>query len=503
MKSNLRRRTRQVALTVCALLMAVLTPLLSTSSAPVGFAGALDATLPVLPSSTQFDITGFLQSATLNCAAYPSLSGDPKRCGGTATINNHLIVIPAETIAILPASALTWAELFEQNPFGPPTQTGMALSDNPMTTYEFNVIGNRVFDANGVNGCTNTSDGFVAAKNACDRYIAGLVHISQQDLNGGAGYINYIDYTTGAFEVGGTLGVQHTGARVIINDPIEAGTDPNFPPTGRYTRGSTSPDGRFQVDPDNPTIASSTGYPMCIPRSDPHGNVDALCPESQRPVSNGSFNFDFVGQTPSAAGTNFTMIRMDNPANVDSAIAGGPNNCQLVVAGLAAGVSGCLDPRIQAPMEVGDYVTYAGSLENDGTDYISAHTVIDDVAIYTFQGTNPAYVTVEVSLVGTGGLTIFGAGEACLVASQLGNSPWTVFAEGVEEQTPLSIGAATIVPPTTTGTRSRSTPRARSSSSTSGTMRSCAPERIERPITCTSSCSAASTIISGVCRKPV
>jgi uncharacterized protein len=42
------------------------------------------------------------------------------------------------------------------------------------------------------------------------------------------------------------------------------------------------------------------------------------------------------------------------------------------------------------------------------------------------------------------GLTVFGAGEACLVASQLGNSPWTVFAEGVEEQTPLSIGAATI-----------------------------------------------------------
>ena len=43
------------------------------------------------------------------------------------------------------------------------------------------------------------------------------------------------------------------------------------------------------------------------------------------------------------------------------------------------------------------------------------------------------------------GLAIFGAGEACLVASQLGNSPWTVFAEGVEQQTPLSIGAATVV----------------------------------------------------------
>ena len=42
------------------------------------------------------------------------------------------------------------------------------------------------------------------------------------------------------------------------------------------------------------------------------------------------------------------------------------------------------------------------------------------------------------------GLVVFGAGEACLVASELGNSPWTVFAEGVSVQTPLSIGAATV-----------------------------------------------------------
>ena len=42
------------------------------------------------------------------------------------------------------------------------------------------------------------------------------------------------------------------------------------------------------------------------------------------------------------------------------------------------------------------------------------------------------------------GLAIFGAGEACLVASELGNSPWTVFAEGLEKQTPLSVGAATV-----------------------------------------------------------
>jgi len=42
------------------------------------------------------------------------------------------------------------------------------------------------------------------------------------------------------------------------------------------------------------------------------------------------------------------------------------------------------------------------------------------------------------------GLVVFGAGEACLVASALGNSPWSVFAQGIAHQTPLSIGEATV-----------------------------------------------------------
>lgn len=43
------------------------------------------------------------------------------------------------------------------------------------------------------------------------------------------------------------------------------------------------------------------------------------------------------------------------------------------------------------------------------------------------------------------GLWAFGIGEGLVTASELGNSPWTVFAEGVSKQTPLSIGAATVV----------------------------------------------------------
>jgi uncharacterized membrane protein YczE len=42
------------------------------------------------------------------------------------------------------------------------------------------------------------------------------------------------------------------------------------------------------------------------------------------------------------------------------------------------------------------------------------------------------------------GLWLFGTGEGLLVHSDLGNSPWTVLAEGVSVHSPLSIGAATI-----------------------------------------------------------
>jgi len=52
----------------------------------------------------------------------------------------------------------------------------------------------------------------------------------------------------------------------------------------------------------------------------------------------------------------------------------------------------------------------------------------------------PRPVTLVVLLFG---LWLFGTGEALLVASHLGNTPWTVLAQGVSRHTPLSIGSAT------------------------------------------------------------
>jgi uncharacterized membrane protein YczE len=43
------------------------------------------------------------------------------------------------------------------------------------------------------------------------------------------------------------------------------------------------------------------------------------------------------------------------------------------------------------------------------------------------------------------GLTIFGFGEALLIQSTLGNSPWAVLSQGLSKHTPLSLGWSTAV----------------------------------------------------------
>src|SRR3954451_25303133 len=73
-------------------------------------AGSASAQLPMNPS-TQFDYTGFIQDATLD----PSCRADA-HCGGTLTVNGHVVTIPKETVVELPANALTWQEIFAQAP---------------------------------------------------------------------------------------------------------------------------------------------------------------------------------------------------------------------------------------------------------------------------------------------------------------------------------------------------------------------------------------------------
>ena len=185
-------------------------------------------------------------------------------------------------------------------------------------------------------------------------YIAGLIFISQQSLNSSQGFIESLDYATGTMVVNGT--------RVQINDPI-----------GRFSIGQ-SPDVRFSIDEDNPTVRARTAFPMCIPRQDPAAGDDPLCPQKNRPRDSSgnaltTFTMDPRGAAPSPA----------SPLPTDS--------------------------TAFAPFEVGDFVTYAGTLM-DGPNgrFISAHTVIANVGIYTTPGDDPAYIAIDVVLQGAPGI---------------------------------------------------------------------------------------------------
>jgi hypothetical protein len=61
------------------------------------------------------------------------------------------------------------------------------------------------------------------------------------------------------------------------------------------------------------------------------------------------------------------------------------------------------DARQQAPFEVGDFITYSGTLFKDagGNTYISAHTIEANVGIYTQPGTQPSYLAIGEFGVGT------------------------------------------------------------------------------------------------------
>ena len=54
-------------------------------------------------------------------------------------------------------------------------------------------------------------------------------------------------------------------------------------------------------------------------------------------------------------------------------------------------------------------------------------------------------MTPKISVVLLIGLSLFGIGEALLIQSTIGNSPWSVFAQGLSLQTPLNIGQSTAI----------------------------------------------------------
>jgi len=352
------------------------------------------ATIPAIQTvPVGFEELGFIEYASVDalCAPAPGVTLDttagvsspaatptptpaaptPAACktaGGWIQINNDTIRVPQNVVVVLPNTYNTWEELFENNPTGNTSETGLALSDTTRLpgTYEAHVQGNIV------NG----------------QYIAGLIFISQQSANLGSGYIEAMNYADGSFII--------NGQRVQINDPAIQITDfnGNIWNKGRYSTGQ-SPDVRFTSDQGNTTVRAQTGYPMCIPRvapgtwtavaadgvtntgtPDPYlgGFDDPQCPEVNRPRDEtGAIRTIYTMNAPGDAPT------VDNPFPQD--------------------------PFTEVPFEVGDFVSLISTLELDdkGVPFMSATEVVANVGVFTFPNTDPAYVVIEVMLMGTGG----------------------------------------------------------------------------------------------------
>jgi hypothetical protein len=295
--------------------------------------------------TTSFSMLGYLQELKVDHPDQPLSSG-------SMVINGVRVILPANLLIKMPGQYLTVNDLFRgphpdlnlnipENP-----SSGLALNDKnkPAIPFEVQVIGNIV-------------DG---------KYIAGWVSISQQDLNIGAGYICDIDYSKGELLIGDKAGCGITeAARVRINDPA-----------GRYGKknsdkvGGAAFDERFSADPGNAPIVSQTGFPMCIPRVAPPEN-DELCPRHNRPLAPNSGRFT-CGKT-----------------NAD------PTALPHQVC----------DPKVPAPLQIGDYISFAGMLTEDSpgasTFFHAAHSIKSMTGIYTSPGSNPAYVNIEVAILGT------------------------------------------------------------------------------------------------------
>ena len=360
----------------------------------VGGGGAFDPAplLAPAPVPAQFDITGFIQEATLDSAGTICQASDPRLAGGTLTINDTVVVVPCNTVLQMPAATLAWQELFSLAPRdiglptgadGIPTQTGLALKDTvtmPLTTAYSN-------------GRLPSYEAHVQGNIVGGRYIAGLIFISQQNLNLGQGTITAIDYYNGELLIA-SAGPNPSSARVKINDPLgRFGLAHGAPGSGAALIEPTF-DQRFSVDAESPTIHAATGYPMCIPRSNPAvDGDDPLCPQANRPRSPdcASLPTPFPAFALPPAGQFCSSFVMPPPARASCAP--------------APGISCPPDATQQAPFAVGDFIDFQGTLKFDSKGpYISAHTIVDHVGIYTSPGTMPAYATIEMELQGTAAL---------------------------------------------------------------------------------------------------
>lgn len=324
-----------------------------------GIAFSADPPVP----TTSFGLIGYIQNFRL-CDATDKIGNQPSWCtnpgsprsGAIMKVNGIQVIIPNNSYIVMPGSYLKPKDIFDMKlPGTPAGQSGLALEDTPPPPFPYvaDLIGNIV-------------DGV---------YIAGLANIMQLPLQIGSGFIKSIS-ATGELLIGPDKDNPAISARVRLNDPdIGLMEDPpTVTGSGRYGKVQPNPvaDPRFKADQDNPTVHAATGYPMCVPTIPENPE----CPSENRPDDENRNRFT-IGATPALS---------DAPV-----------------------CDGC-DATKMVPLAVDDFVTYTGIMVKDPnpTDpanpiYISASSLEADVGIYTEKGKDPAYVFIEVTILGAGG----------------------------------------------------------------------------------------------------
>jgi hypothetical protein len=307
---------------------------------------AQSASAQVAPQPS-FSLLGYIQQLDVDDLSEPLSKGRVR-------VNGIDVTLPKNLLITMPGQYLTLNDLFRgkkpatpaSNPNDPPIlaaankPSGLALADAiPPDGKPPRVPFEIQLIGNIVNG----------------EYIAGLAKITQQDLNTGTGFVRAIDHAKGELLVGPPTGM--AAARVRLNDPL-----------GRFgktnaAKGAPLMDERFSLDPDNAAVVAMTGFPMCIPR-DAAGDAD--CPSTNRHPSERRFTCGPISVEPTA------------PA-----------------------LPGC-DAGKRAPLQLGDYVTYAGMLveESPNNFFIAAHALGANTGIYTSPGRDPSYVFIEETIVG-------------------------------------------------------------------------------------------------------
>ncbi|KAI1259277.1 hypothetical protein F5Y18DRAFT_433424 [Xylariaceae sp. FL1019] len=172
-------------------------------------------------------------------------SDDTYNTGGTISVGGFNITVPRNMLVQFPAAYVPFKDFVEDV--------------NSMIGYETSVVGNFI------NGEP------IAAQIVTYQFFEGL----------GQGFIESINFTDGSMQIA-------NGPRLRINDPRAV-----------FSVGYTEAP-FFTADDESPSIASFSGFPMCIPRN----STDPLCPSSNRPFQgSGTFTVkDSLTMAPFLAG---------------------------------------------------------------------------------------------------------------------------------------------------------------------------------------------------------